>query len=249
MHGRSYPTTPGDTPGILSKADRRVLVEGSSIDPEIIAERGVRTVRKGRGQLPSVYSRRQKKRVPGILFTIHRPSGQTATVYRPAEPDPKNPGHKYEQESKHYGGSGNVLDVHPSARHLLGDTGVPVVFVEGIKKADAITSAARAAEIDLLAVAILGVWNWMSDGEPIPDMLDVPVKGRRTLICFDSDMLRNPQVQDAAERLAEHLTRRGAGLEVVYLPDQPDWSKNGADDFLASEAGGTLAGLQDLSRP
>jgi hypothetical protein len=226
-----------------------VLVEGSGIDPEVIAERGVRTVRKGRGQLPSTYSRRQKKRAPGILFTLHRPSGETATIFRPDEPDPKNPGHKYEQESKHYGGAGNVLDVHPSARHLLADERVPVVFVEGVKKGDAITSAARAAGIGLVAVAISGVYNWMSGGEPIPDMLDVPVKGRRTLVCFDSDMLRNPQVQDAAERLAEHLTRRGAGVEVVFLPDQPDGSKTGADDYLAGNPGGTLEGLLTLARP
>jgi len=243
MQRGSYPTPPG---GNLSAAHGRVL-EGSGIAPEVIAERGVRTVCKGRGQLPSTYSRRQKKRAPGILFTVHRPSGRTATIFRPDEPDPKNPGHKYEQESKHYGGSGNVLDVHPSARHLLADERVPVVFVEGIKKGDSITSAARAAGIDLLAVAISGVYNWMSGGEPIPDMLDVPVKGRRTLICFDSDMLRNPQVQDAAERLAEHLRRREADLEIVYLPDQPDGSKNGADDFLVG--GATLAELMTLARP
>jgi hypothetical protein len=243
MQGRSYPTPHG---GILSATHGRVL-EGSGIAPEVIAERGVCTVRKGRGQLPSTYSRRQKKRTPGILFTVHRPSGQTATIFRPDEPDPKNPGHKYEQESKHYGGAGNVLDVHPSARHLLADERVPVVFTEGIKKGDSITSAARATGIDLMAVAISGVYNWMSGGEPIPDMLDVPVKGRRTLICFDSDMLRNPQVQDAAERLAEHLRRREADLEIVYLPDQSDGSKNGADDFLIG--GGTLVELMALARP
>ena len=242
MQDRSYPRPPG---GNLSAAHSRVL-EGSGIAPEVIAERGVRTVRKGRGQLPSTYSRRQKKRAPGILFTVHRPNGQTATIFRPDEPDPKNPGHKYEQESKHHGGAGNVLDVHPSVRHLLADERVTVVFTEGIKKADAITSAARAAGVDLLAVAISGVWNWMSGGEPIPDMLDVPVKGRRTLIGFDSDMVRNPQVQDAAEQLAEHLTRREADLEIVYLPDQPDGSKNGADDFLVG--GGTLAELMALAR-
>jgi len=243
MQDRSYPRPPG---GNLSAAHSRVL-EGSGIAPEVIAERRVRTVRKGRGQLPSTYSRRQKKRAPGILFTVHRPNGQTATIFRPDEPDPKNPGHKYEQESKHHGGAGNVLDVHPSVRHLLADERVTVVFTEGIKKADAITSAARAAGVDLLAVAISGVWNWMSGGEPISDMLDVPVKGRRTLIGFDSDMVRNPQVQDAAEQLAEHLTRREADLEIVYLPDQPDGSKNGADDFLVG--GATLVELMALARP
>jgi hypothetical protein len=224
-----------------------VLVEGSGIDPEVIAERGVRTVRKGRGQLPSTYPWRQKKRAPGILFTLHRPSGKTATIFRPDKPDPNNPGCKYLQESKRCGGSGNVLDVHPSARHLIDDAGVPVVFVEGVKKADALTSAARAAGIDLLAVAISGVWNWQSGGEPIPDMFDIPVEGRQALIGYDSDMVRNPGVQMAAERLAEHLARRGAGVEVVFLPDQPDGSKTGADDYLVG--GATLVELLTLARP
>jgi uncharacterized protein DUF3854 len=201
----------------LSEAHRRMLVEGSGIAPEVIAERGVRTISKGRGQLPSVYSWRQKKRAPGTLFTIHRPNGQTATIFRPDEPNPKKPGHKYEQEAKDLGGSGNILDVHPSLRHLIQEEGAPVLFVEEVKKADAITSAARAAGVDLLAVAISGVWNWLSEGEPIPDMFDVPVEGRKVYICFDSDMVCKPEVQMAAERLAEHLLPRGADLEFVYL--------------------------------
>src|SRR5215218_8511600 len=87
-------------PPNLCDEHRRTLVEGSAIDPEIIAERGVRSVTKGRGHLPSVYSRRQKRRAPGILFTVHRPNGQTATIFRPDEPDPEHPGCKYEMECK-----------------------------------------------------------------------------------------------------------------------------------------------------
>jgi Domain of unknown function (DUF3854) len=244
--GRSYPTTAGSTTSGLSDEHRRTLVKGSCIDPDVIAERGVRTVTKGR-ELPKNYSWRQKKRAPGILFTVHCPNGETCTIFRPDEPDPKNPGHKYEQECKALGGAGNVLDVHPSWHHLIDDVSVPVLFTEGIKKADSITSAARAAGIDLLAVAISGVWNWLSDGEPIDDMYDIPVEGRKVVICFDSDMLRNPDVQMAAERLAKWLTSYGAEVWIVYLPDQPDGSKTGADDFLA--AGGTAEELLDRARP
>ena len=66
-------------------------------------------------------------------------------------------------------------------------------------------------------------------------------------ICFDSDMVHNPNVQDAAEKLAQHLTQRGAKLEIVYLPDGPDGSKTGADDYLVG--GGTLEGLPWRARP
>jgi len=252
QHPATSHYTPGKFPEALRELNERhreALIEGSGIDPEVIAERGVRSVKKGhRGQgLPSVYSRRQKQRGDGILWTVHRPNGETATIFRPDEPDPDKPGHRYEQPCKHLGSSGNVLDVHPSTRHLVDDTNTPVVFTEGVKKGDSITSYARREGIDILPVGISGVWNWMSDGEPIPDMFDIPVKGRKVYICFDSDMRRKWQVQDAAERLAEHLRRRGAEVEIVYLEDQPDRSKTGADDFLV--AGGTLEELLGLARP
>jgi hypothetical protein len=215
------------------------LEKESGIDRDIIAERGVRSVAGGR-ELPKGFSWRQRKRGPGLLFAVHRPSGETSWSFRPDEVDPEHPGRKYEQPSRYYGGPGNVLDVHPRMRHLLDDPGVEVTFVEGLKKADALTSRG------ILAVAITGVWNWLSDGEPIADMLDIPVDGRRVNICFDSDMLYNPNVQDAARRLAEHLIGRGAEVFITYLHDQPDDSKMGADDFLV--AGGTVAELRMLMR-
>ncbi len=233
---------------VLSEEHRRMLYDESGISPEVAAERGVRSILEGR-ELPPVYSWRQKKRAPGLLFTLHRPNGETSHVFRPDEPDPERPGVKYLQAPKKGGGDGNVLDVHPSLRHLLEDRSTPVVFVEGIKKADAITSAGRTSEANLLVAGISGTWNWLSEGEPIPDMYDVPVEGRRAYVCFDSDMLRKPGVQMAAERLAEHLEGRGAEVLLVYLSDRPDGSKTGADDFLASEAGGTLEELLDLARP
>jgi hypothetical protein len=232
-------------PNQLSDDHRHQLKIESAIAPEITAERSVHTITRGR-QLPKGFSQRQRRRTPGILFTSYRPNGETAYIFRPDRPDPKNPGHKYEQACKALGAPGNTLDIHPTCQHLIRNTSAPVVYVEGVKKADAITSAARAAGVEVLVVAISGVWNWMSGGEPIPDMLDIPVEGRRVTVCFDSDMLSNPTVQDAAQRLAEHLGKRGAEVYITFLPDQADGSKNGADDFLAS--GGTLAEMRLLTR-
>jgi hypothetical protein len=229
----------------LSHRHEEMLFKESGNSPEVVAERGVRTLRRGR-ELPEGFSWRQKRRGAGILFTIHRPNGETSWSFRPDAPDPVKPGRKYEQPCKAYGGPGNVLDVHPSLKHLIDDMSVPVMFVEGIKKADAITSAARVAGVKVLVVAITGVWNWLSDGEPIPDMLDIPVSGRRTIVCFDSDMLRNANVQEAAGRLAEHLISRGALTWITYLHDKPDGSKVGADDFFV--AGGTFSELKMLMR-
>src|SRR5215217_560921 len=229
----------------LSHRHEEMLFKESGNSPEVVAERGVRTLRRDR-ELPEGFSWRQKRRGAGILFTIHRPNGETSWSFRPDAPDPEKPGRKYEQPCKAYGGPGNVLDVHPSIRCLIEDMSVPVMFVEGIKKADAITSAARTAGVKVLVVAITGVWNWLSEGEPIPDMLDIPVDGRRTIVCFDSDMLRNANVQEAAGRLSEHLISRGALTWVTYLHDNPDGSKVGADDFFV--AGGTFSELKMLMR-
>jgi hypothetical protein len=230
---------------LLSQKHEEMLFRESGNSPKVVAERGVRSIRRGR-ELPEGFSWRQRKRAPGILFTINRPNGDTSYSFRPDEPDPEKPKRKYEQPSKYYGGPGNVLDVHPSLHHLIADTSVPVIFVEGIKKADAITTAARAAGVEVLVVAITGVWNWLSKKKPIPDMLDIPVEDRKVTICFDSDKLHNPDVQDAEQRLAEHLAGRGAEVWSAYLPDKPDGSKMGADDFFV--CGGTFSELRLLTR-
>src|SRR5215218_1183486 len=88
---------------LLSQKHEKMLFKESGNSPEVVAERGVRTIRRGR-DLPEGFSWRQKKRAPGILFTLHRPNGETSYSFRPDEPDPEKPGRKYEQPSKYYGG-------------------------------------------------------------------------------------------------------------------------------------------------
>src|SRR5687767_1361632 len=97
----------------LCDSHGRMLYEGSGIDPDVTAERGVRTITRGR-DLPEGFSRRQRDRGGGILFDVHRPNGKTAYSFRPDATDPENPAHRYEQPCKALGAAGNVLDVHPS---------------------------------------------------------------------------------------------------------------------------------------
>jgi hypothetical protein len=236
---------PNGGPGTLSDSHRHTLEVGSAILREVYEESGVWTTTHGR-QLPRGFSKRQRNRGGGMLFMGHRPNGETFYVFRPDDPDPDNPGLKYEATCKKLGGPGNVLYVHPSQRHLIDDTSVPVIFVEGIKKDLSIITAAKAAGASVLVVAISGVWNWLSGGKPIADMFDIPVEGREVYVCFDSDVFGNPDVSDAARRLASHLRGRGAVVYLSHLPDQADGSKTGADDFLA--CGHTYRELMALMR-
>jgi hypothetical protein len=236
---------PNREPITLSDEHRHTLEVGSAISRVVLEENGVFSLARGR-DLPEGFSHRQRRRGGGILFSFTRPNGETSYSFRPDTLDPDNPGRKYEQPCKALGGPGNVLGVPAGQRHLVSDTSIPVIFVEGMKKALAIVSAARQAGAAVLVVAISGVWNWLSEGQPIADMLDIPVEGRDVYICFDSDVFRNPDVADAARRLWEHLTERGAVVWVAYLPDQADGSKTGADDFLA--AGRSFRELMALMR-
>jgi Domain of unknown function (DUF3854) len=230
---------PNHAPETLKDSHRRTLEVGSAIFSAVYEESGVQSITHGH-QLPRGFSKRQRERGMGMLFMGHRPNGKTFYVFRPDDPDPDDPGRKYEvmpkrRPGRKHGGPGNVLYVHPSQRRLVADTSVPVIYVEGIKKALSIISAAGRADAKVLVVAISGVWNFLSDGKPIADMLDIPVEGREVAFVFDSpDILRNSSVQGAAVRLAETEIGRGATVRVAFLPDPPDGEKMGADDFLAS---------------
>jgi hypothetical protein len=245
MQSEAYRKPGARTTSHLSEENRRALEEGSAITLEVLEESGARTIRRG-AELPDVFSERQRRRGPGILFLVHRPNGETAWSFRPDRADPGNPGHKYEAPCKARGGPGNVLGVLPSQRHLIADKSVPVVFVEGQKKQLSLISAARKAGAKILVVAVSGVWNWMADGEPISDLADIPLEDRSATEMYDSDLLRNDSVQDATKRFAEYLEGRGADVFVTYFRDKPDGSKVGADDFFA--AGGTFAELRMLTR-
>ncbi len=239
----SYPN-PG--PNTLFDEHRRVLQVGSAISREVLEENGVYSIAHGR-ELPKGFSGRQRQRAPGILFNVTRPNGEMSCSFRPDEVDPKNPGHKYEQPCKALGGPGNVLAIPAGQRHLVDDTSVPLIFVEGVKKMLAVVSAARAAGAVVLVVAISGVWNWLSGGQPIADLLEIPMEGREVYIGFDSDVFRNPDVTDAARRFGEHLIERGAVVYLSHLRDQADGSKTGADDFMA--AGHTYGDYMDTFKP
>lgn len=116
-----------------------------------------------------------------------------------------------------------------------------VVEAPATAKADSLTSRG------LCVAAIDGVFNWRSRHGTLGDWEDIPLKGRRVVICFDSDARTNPNVARAMVRLGRWLKSKGV-KRVVYLivPAEVDGTAvKGVDDFLV--AGGTLDQLREAS--
>jgi hypothetical protein len=212
-----------------------MLLEESAISPEIVAERGYRTVT--RSEVPPEFKEYQRK--PGLLIPTLSTDGETTRMrLRPDHPRKGKDGkpRKYEQPAS----QGCILDVHPRNQQAVKDPGVDLWVGEGEKKGDSLTGQGECA------ISIAGVWNWQRDGKPLPCWDHVALEGRRVFVVFDSDVMEKENVQLALERLVAMLEERGAEVYVIYLPAAEDGSKVGVDDFLAT--GGTINELKKLAR-
>jgi hypothetical protein len=168
-----------------------------------------------------------QQRVPALLIPMYSPAGELVThQIRPDAPRKNNRGKPIKYETP--AGSPIRLDVHPSQKERVKDASVPLWITEGVKKADGLASRGQCV------VALQGVWCWQKDGVPLQDWEDVRLWGRSVCVIFDSDVTTNPKVQSALEGLVSFLEGRGARVGVAYLPEAPDGSKQGVDDFLAS---------------
>lgn len=168
---------------------------------------------------------------PGIIIPVWpvnwRPGDRPIYVYRPDHP--ANPKIKYYWPA----GVQARLDLNPLAREWLVDPTLPVWFVEGWLKADALVSAG------VCAIALLGTaaFGWKADGnlDLARDWQAIPDKaGRGGNIIFDSDAADNPNVSRDRRRLTQLIS--GAGFDMraqwAVLPI-PSSGKLGADDWLA----------------
>lgn len=126
---------------------------------------------------------------------------------------------------------------------------VPLWISEGQKKADALASKG------LCAIALLGVWNFVGRNEFggntfLADWQYVALKNREIRLVFDSDIVSKRSVQQALDRLKEHLQRKGADVNVVYLLPSKDGKKVGVDDWLMEgHTKEELESLLDSPRP
>jgi P4 family phage/plasmid primase-like protien len=232
---------------------RRELVEGSSIDPAVIAERGYESIHR-----PSNGDQRQGERLhalqiptwaikegsyfPGLLIPMYGPTGRRASYqWKPRLPVPNRDGKKMKYASPR--GQASRIDVHPRNRDKIADPTTELWITEGIKKADSLTSRG------LCVAALTGVFNWRSTLGTLGDWEDIPLKGRSVTICFDADARTNPNVLRAMTRLGNWLKSKGVN-KIGYLivpAETRGKTVKGADDFFA--AGGTLEELKATATP
>ena len=241
----------------LSPEHYATLVEGSGISPEIVQQRGYRTITDPKELRELGFARQQTLNVPGLLLPVHCTDGTNGlATYRPDIPRTvedrrrrnsdgtfKTRVIKYEIP-KH---AAMRLDVPRACRARLADPTVALWITEGQKKADALASRG------LCALALLGVWNfkgrnafggvtWLADWDY------VALPGRDVLLVFDSDVMAKPEVRAALDRLTEHLQRKSAHVAAVYLPQEAG-HKVGVDDYLLSHTLEELEGLIEGPRP
>ena len=113
-----------------------------------------------------------------------------------------------------------------------------IIVTEGEKK----TLAAYQAGFN--AVGIGGVWNWLSQGEPIADLKLIDWTNRETTIIPDSDVFQRIDLMRAIYALGCELRALGANVLVAQI-QQPDAAKIGLDDFLVT--GGEVQRLEVFS--
>jgi hypothetical protein len=129
----------------------------------------------------------------------------------------------------------------------LADSRIPLVVVEGEKKALALWGLANheSSQPRFIPIAIAGVWNWRGtvgktggpNGERlnvkgvIADLSRIVWGGRTVFIVFDRNVHANDSAKWARKGIARELASRGAVVKFVNIPK--DCGMNGIDDLLA----------------
>lgn len=223
--------------------NHQLLIDGSSISPEVAAERGYATATT-KADLRAIGFGPSQQLAPALVIPVFGADGELATYQiRPDRPRLNRDGKvvKYETKAR----TGIVLDVPPRARQWLRDRQRPLFITEGVRKADAAVSRG------LCCIALLGVWNWRDSDGLLPDWEYIGTKGRRVYVVFDSDVMEKEAVHLALRRLKALLEQRGAEVRVIYLPGGDGGAKVGLDDFLvAGHTADELVALADeMLRP
>ncbi len=214
-------------PVVLSERHREELERGSGILPDIVAERGYRTVRAD--EVPDGFGKVQRR--AGVLIPIHSVwGGVTSVQLRPDEPRVRN-GAPVRVETAP--GAPPYLDVPERVRPHLGNPNVPLWITEGAERVDAALSLGMNAVIGLEGPDGWQGPNPSGDMAALPDWEAVALNGRDVVLAFDRACMTGIETRGALERLAAFLKRRGAEIGYCILPPGEDGDVGTLDRFLA----------------
>jgi len=110
------------------------------------------------------------------------------------------------------------------------DPSVPLVVTEGEKKTLA------ADQVGLACFGVGGLWSWLQDGAPIPDLDQVDYVGRPVWLVPDSDVWTRPELLQPVYALGKELESRGAMVSVVKLSAGEKSEKVGLDEYLCTHS-------------
>lgn len=214
---------------MLTENHRSELETGSAISPEILEERGYRTITNP-DDLPPAFAGYQRR--SGLLVPIRDTTGEIAAYQLKAD-DPRTGTNgkplKYETAT----GGRQCLDVPARSLPYLGNPSIPLWITEGAKKVDSGLSHGVRSIVGLQGVYGFRYTNQHGGKVAIPDFESIALNGREVILAFDSDVTTKPSVRDALDRLSGLLKQRRAKVRYLILPDLADGSKCGLDDWFA----------------
>ncbi len=206
--------------------DHQAYLEARGITPQTIAANGPHSARPQ--DLIRFAGRPVLNRTSGLVFPYPPVDGEEPFFrVRWFPPLQDRDGHavKFTQPA----GMVPRLYVPQSVRPILADPGVPLWMVEGETRALVCVQHGRHA------IAIGGLWSWLANGRPIPDLGQVAWVDREVTLGVDSDVWSRPDLLQAAYALGKELEARGAKVKIIVLRPAPDGCKRGLDDFVAAE--------------
>lgn len=219
-------------------------LRASGLTDETIREHGIRTERDHQRIARDIGRPYPKLRGDAMAFPFLTTDGtfNCFVRYKPCFPKNDRNGRPVKYISPK--GAGNRAYFPRGTLAVLNDSTRELLVVEGEKK------SLCATQEGFPAVGLIGVYGW-KDGKKadrlIAELDAIEWRGRKVFIGYDSDLMDKPEVKAARARLAQQLTARGADVRCIDMPDEPDGSKNGIDDYLVRYGRVALRKLMDTA--
>ena len=112
-------------------------------------------------------------------------------------------------------------------KKIAKDTTITICITEGEKK------AYKASKMGIPTIGLGGVNSYISKETKglVEDFLEIRLRGRKILVCYDNDLHSNEEVNKASKKLAKLLDIEGALVFSKLLPFNP-YQKIGLDDYF-----------------